>query len=48
MAPAATSIPHPLPGPYVDLIAQRFRVMGEPMRYQDGRHLREGPRRCAS
>ena len=26
----ATSIPHPLPEPLVDLIAQRFRVIGEP------------------
>jgi DNA-binding transcriptional ArsR family regulator len=25
-------IPHPLPDPLVDLIAQRFRLIGEPMR----------------
>jgi DNA-binding transcriptional ArsR family regulator len=25
-------IPHPLPGPLVDLIASRFRVLGEPTR----------------
>ena len=26
------AIPHPLPGPLVDLIARRFRVLGEPTR----------------
>ena len=26
------STPHPLPGPLVDLIARRFRVLGEPTR----------------
>ena len=26
------SLPHPLPGPLADVIAQRFRVIGEPMR----------------
>jgi DNA-binding transcriptional ArsR family regulator len=26
------SIPHPLPEPIVELVAQRFRVLGEPMR----------------
>jgi len=26
------SLPHPLPGPLADLIAQRFRVIGEPVR----------------
>ena len=26
------SLPHPLPSPLADLIAQRFRVIGEPMR----------------
>ena len=25
-------IPHPLPDPLIELIAQRFRVIGEPMR----------------
>jgi DNA-binding transcriptional ArsR family regulator len=25
-------VPHPLPEPVVDLVAQRFRVLGEPMR----------------
>ncbi|MGN6472499.1 MAG: ArsR/SmtB family transcription factor [Mycobacteriales bacterium] len=27
-----TSLPHPLPEPLIDLVAQRFRVLGEPMR----------------
>jgi DNA-binding transcriptional ArsR family regulator len=27
-----SSVPHPLPEPLVELIAQRFRVLGEPMR----------------
>jgi DNA-binding transcriptional ArsR family regulator len=26
------TIPHPLPEPLVELVAQRFRVIGEPMR----------------
>ena len=26
------AVPHPLPEPLVDLLAQRFRVLGEPMR----------------
>lgn len=26
------SVPHPLPAPLVELIAQRFRVLAEPMR----------------
>lgn len=26
------SLPHPLPAPLADLIAQRFRVIGEPLR----------------
>jgi DNA-binding transcriptional ArsR family regulator len=25
-------VPHPLPEPLIDLVAQRFRVLGEPMR----------------
>ena len=36
-------IPHPLPGPLVELIAQRFRVIGEPMRIRLLDALREGP-----
>lgn len=37
------AIPHPLPEPLVDLIAQRFRVIGEPMRIRLLDALREGP-----
>ncbi len=36
-------IPHPLPDPLVELIAQRFRVIGEPMRIKLLDHLRDGP-----
>jgi DNA-binding transcriptional ArsR family regulator len=38
--PAAT--PPPLPGPFVELVAQRFRVLGEPMRIKLLDHLRAG------
>ncbi|HEX2311040.1 MAG TPA: metalloregulator ArsR/SmtB family transcription factor [Vicinamibacterales bacterium] len=34
-------IPHPLPRPLVELIAQRFRVIGEPMRIRLLDALRE-------
>ncbi|HVP02797.1 MAG TPA: metalloregulator ArsR/SmtB family transcription factor [Solirubrobacteraceae bacterium] len=34
--------PHPLPDPLVELIAQRFRVLGEPMRIRLLDALREG------
>lgn len=34
---------HPLPEPLVELIAQRFRVLGEPMRVRLLDRLREGP-----
>jgi DNA-binding transcriptional ArsR family regulator len=37
--PAAT--PHPLPEPLVELVAQRFRVLGEPMRIKLLDQLRE-------
>jgi DNA-binding transcriptional ArsR family regulator len=30
--PTANAVPHPLPAPLVDLIAERFRILGEPMR----------------
>jgi DNA-binding transcriptional ArsR family regulator len=40
-APAA--IPHPLPEALVELIAQRFRVIGEPMRIRLLDALRDGP-----
>ncbi len=36
-------IPHPLPDPLVELIAQRFRVIGEPMRIKLLDRLRDGP-----
>ena len=39
---ALTSIPHPLPEPLVGLIAQRFRVLGEPMRIKLLDRLRDG------
>ena len=43
MAAAREPIPHPLPEPLVDLIAQRFRVIGEPMRIRILDRLRDGP-----
>ena len=43
MAPTS-SIPHPLPDPLVELIAQRLRVIGEPMRIRLLDTLRDGPR----
>jgi DNA-binding transcriptional ArsR family regulator len=36
-------IPHPLPEALVELIAQRFRVIGEPMRIRMLDALRAGP-----
>jgi DNA-binding transcriptional ArsR family regulator len=39
----AFPIPHPLPEPLVELIAQRFRVIGEPMRIRLLDALRDGP-----
>lgn len=36
------SVPHPLPQPLVELIAQRFRVLGEPMRIRLLDRLRDG------
>ena len=35
-------IPHPLPEPLVDAIADRFRVLGEPMRIRILDRLRDG------
>ena len=32
MTAAPSSVSHPLPEPLIELIAQRFRVLGEPMR----------------
>jgi DNA-binding transcriptional ArsR family regulator len=40
--PEEPAIPHPLPEPLVDLIAQRFRVLGEPMRIKLLDRLRDG------
>ena len=34
--------PHPLPEPLIELVAQRFRVLGEPMRIRLLDQLREG------
>ena len=39
---AQQAFPHPLPDPLVDLIAQRFRVLAEPMRIKLLDQLREG------
>jgi DNA-binding transcriptional ArsR family regulator len=38
----ATSVAHPLSEPLVELIAQRFRVLAEPMRIKLLDHLRAG------
>lgn len=40
--PTKTSIPHPLPDPLVEVIAERFRVLGEPMRIRLLDRLRDG------
>ena len=40
--PQDLSIPHPLPEQLVELIAQRFRVLGEPMRIKLLDRLRDG------
>ncbi|MFI4977785.1 MAG: ArsR/SmtB family transcription factor [Solirubrobacterales bacterium] len=39
----ATNVPHPLPAPLVELVAERFRVLGEPMRIRLLDALREAP-----
>ena len=39
---STTSVPHPLPEPLIELVAQRFRVLGEPMRIKLLDRLREG------
>lgn len=36
------TLPHPLPGDLVELIARRFRALGEPMRIRLLDHLRNG------
>jgi DNA-binding transcriptional ArsR family regulator len=38
----ASNVPHPLPEPLIELVAQRFRVLGEPMRIKLLDRLREG------
>ncbi len=38
------TIAHPLPEPLVELVAQRFRVIGEPMRIRLLDRLRDGAR----
>ena len=35
-------VPHPLPEPLIELVAQRFRVLGEPMRIKLLDQLRDG------
>ena len=40
--PNKASVPHPLPEPLIELIAQRFRVLGEPMRIRLLDRLRGG------
>lgn len=39
---AEAPIPHPLPEPLIEVVAQRFRVLGEPMRIKLLDRLREG------
>lgn len=39
----ATNVPHPLPAPLVEMVAERFRVLGEPMRIRLLDALREAP-----
>jgi DNA-binding transcriptional ArsR family regulator len=41
--PEPAPVPHPLPEALVELIAQRFRVIGEPMRIRLLDALRDGP-----
>ena len=40
--PIDQPVPHPLPEPLIELVAQRFRVLGEPMRIKLLDRLREG------
>ena len=39
---AKAEVPHPLPDPLVELVAERFRVLGEPMRIKLMDRLRDG------
>lgn len=43
MSHPATIVTHPLPEPLVELVAQRFRVLGEPMRIRLLDRLYDGP-----
>ena len=43
MAKARDALPTPLPAPLVDVVAQRFRVLGEPLRIRLLDRLRESP-----
>jgi len=40
--PTQPSVTHPLPEPLIELVAQRFRVLGEPMRIKLLDRLSEG------
>ena len=40
--PKTPAIPHPLPDPLIEAIAQRFRVLAEPMRIKLLDQLRDG------
>lgn len=40
--PAPAPIPHPLPEPLIELIAERFRVLAEPLRLKLLDRLRDG------
>jgi len=37
------AVPHPIPAPLAELIAERFRLLGEPQRIRILDRLREGP-----
>ena len=39
---STSPVSHPLPEPLIELVAQRFRVLGEPMRIKLLDRLREG------
>ena len=39
---SSSPAPHPLPEPLIELVAQRFRVLGEPMRIKLLDRLRKG------
>src|SRR5689334_527505 len=44
MAKKKFEVPHPLPAPLVERIAERFRVLGEPMRIRLLETMLEGER----